>query len=105
MAKKKIEETKLKNLVDELEESMSEEPEKSEEDNENEKIISDKKIEEEIKRKAEKEAKKETLIPLEDYIKCAVHLGTKVITPHMKEFVYKKRADGIAVIDTISIDK
>ena len=50
-------------------------------------------------------SKEETLIPLEDYIKCAVHLGTKVITPHMKKFVYKRRADGLAVINTILIDK
>jgi len=50
-------------------------------------------------------SKEETLIPLEDYIKCAVHLGTKVITPHMKKYVYKRRADGLAVINTIIIDK
>lgn len=49
--------------------------------------------------------KKETLIPLEDYIKCAVHLGTKVITPHMRKFVYKRRADGLAVINTAMIDE
>jgi small subunit ribosomal protein S2 len=48
---------------------------------------------------------KETLIPLEDYIKCAVHLGTKVITPHMRKFVYKRRADGLAVINTVAIDE
>jgi small subunit ribosomal protein S2 len=51
------------------------------------------------------DGKKETLIPLEDYIKCAVHLGTKVITPHMKKFVYKRRADGLAVINTALIDE
>jgi small subunit ribosomal protein S2 len=58
---------------------------------------------EEIRKKG-KEAK-ETLIPLEDYIKCAVHLGTKVITPHMRKFVYKRRADGLAVINTVAIDE
>lgn len=51
------------------------------------------------------DGKKETLIPLEDYIKCAVHLGTKVITPHMRKFVYKRRADGLAVINTVLIDE
>ncbi len=51
------------------------------------------------------DGKKETLIPLEDYIKCAIHLGTKVITPHMKQFVYKRRADGLAVINTALIDE
>jgi len=65
------------------------------------------------KEEVEKEAKEikkqketgETLIPLEDYIKCAVHLGTKVITPHMRKFVYKRRADGLAVINTVAIDE
>ena len=57
------------------------------------------------KKKKSIETKEETLIPLEDYIKCAVHLGTKVITPHMRKFVYKRRADGLAVINTIFIDK
>ncbi len=64
--------------------------------------ISEKDIEEEKKSISLKD---ETLIPLEDYIKCAVHLGTKVITPHMKKFVYKRRADGLAVINTILIDQ
>ncbi len=65
--------------------------------------ISKKDIEEEIK-SVKKEDKKETLISLEDYIKCAVHLGTKVITPDMRKFVYKRRADGLAVINTALID-
>lgn len=58
----------------------------------------------EIEKKVKKETK-ETLIPLEDYVKCAVHLGTKAITPNMRKFVYKRRADGLAVIDTIAIDE
>jgi ribosomal protein uS2 len=76
--------------------------------------ISDKEIEEISKKISKKDveeekksinAKEETLIPLEEYIKCAVHLGTKVITPHMRKFVYKRRADGLAVINTILIDQ
>lgn len=76
--------------------------------------VSDKEIEEISKKitakdieeeKKNVDGKKETLIPLEDYIKCAVHLGTKVITPHMKKFVYKRRADGLAVINTAMIDE
>lgn len=69
---------------------------------------SEKITKEEVEREA-KEIKKqkegETLIPLEEYIKCAVHLGTKVITPHMRKFVYKRRADGLAVINTVAIDE
>jgi len=48
---------------------------------------------------------KETLVPLTDYIRCSVHLGTKVITPDMKKFVYKRRADGLAVMNTLLIDE
>ena len=47
---------------------------------------------------------KETLVPLTDYIACSVHLGTKVITPDMRRFVYKRRADGLAVLNTNVID-
>jgi small subunit ribosomal protein S2 len=47
---------------------------------------------------------KETLVPLTDYIACSVHLGTKVITPDMRKFVYKRRADGLAVLNTSMID-
>ena len=56
------------------------------------------------KKGIEKKGQKKTLIPLEDYIKCAVHLGTKVITPGMRKYVYKRRADGLAVINTNIID-
>lgn len=128
-------EKKLKSLVDELKGKMSEEshslqPEKKiliEESSESlekkpkkertedfsdieiEKIsqkITKKEVHEEVEevKKKDKEVK-ETLIPLEDYIKCAVHLGTKVITPHMRKYVYKRRADGLAVINTVAIDK
>lgn len=64
----------------------------------------------EIKKLSETELKKvmtdtkETLVPLTDYIRCSVHLGTKVITPDMRKFVYKRRADGLAVINTNLID-
>ena len=47
----------------------------------------------------------DTLFPLDDYVKYSAHLGTKAVTPHMRQFVYKRRADGIAVLNTNSIDK
>jgi ribosomal protein uS2 len=47
---------------------------------------------------------KETIVPLTDYIACSVHLGTKVITPDMRKYVYKRRADGLAVLNTNLID-
>jgi len=86
-----------------------------------EEIVEEKKVEESLdgeepKKKREKRRlsetelrkvmtdTKETLVPLTDYIKCGVHLGTKVITPHMRKFVYKRRADGLAVMNTAIID-
>ncbi len=111
----------LKGLAQELEEKIAKEkePKSSEKSKSKEpQDISDAEIEELSKKIDKKEiekeskelkenvdGKKETLIPLEDYIKCAVHLGTKVITPHMKKFVYKRRADGLAVINTALIDE
>jgi len=69
------------------------------------------------KKKAEKKPEKEEtekeelisqeknlLIPLEDYVKAGVHLGTKVITAHMRPYIYKRRADGLAIINTNEID-
>jgi ribosomal protein uS2 len=98
-----------KSLTQELKEQLSD-PAKAEVDEKKIKKHSRKIIkkqtegdQEEIKKNVD--GKAETLIPLEDYIKCAVHLGTKVITPHMRKFVYKRRADGLAVINTAEIDK
>ena len=107
-----MEEQKLKSLAEELKEKMKEpsveaepEPTKDSEDISKEEKISPEEPKKEVIEKKSISSKEETLIPLEDYIKCAVHLGTKVITPHMRKFVYKRRADGLAVINTILIDK
>lgn len=52
----------------------------------------------------EKEEKKDMLVPIEDYLKSSIHLGTRVITPDMRPFVYKRRADGLAVFNTSLLD-
>jgi small subunit ribosomal protein S2 len=52
----------------------------------------------------EKEDKKDTLVPMEDYLKSSIHLGTRVITPHMRKYVYRRRADGLAVFNTALLD-
>ncbi len=71
-----------------------------------------KKQEEKKEKEGEKEKKKEKakkkeelLVPLEDYIKAAVHLGTRAVTPGMREYVYRRKADGIAVLNTKKIDE
>jgi len=66
--------------------------------------------EESLKEKLEEEREKlkekgKTLVPLEDYIKYGCYIGTKVITPHMREYVFRRRNDGIAIINTNIIDK
>lgn len=60
----------------------------------------------EIKEKVtgEKEEKKEMLVPIEDYLKSSIHLGTRVITPDMRPYVYRRRADGLAVFNTSLLD-
>ncbi len=54
--------------------------------------------------KSEEEDKKETLVPMEDYLKSSIHLGTRVITPDMRKYVYRRRADGLAVFNTALLD-
>ncbi|MBU3913106.1 MAG: 30S ribosomal protein S2 [Nanoarchaeota archaeon] len=53
----------------------------------------------------EKKQTSNTLIPIEDYVKAGCYIGTKVITPDMRKFVYRRRADGIAIINTNIIDQ
>lgn len=68
-----------------------------------------------LKKKAEKLAGKvkgeetkveagDTLAPIEDYLKSSMHLGTRAITPDMKPYVYKRRADSLAVFNTELLD-
>jgi small subunit ribosomal protein S2 len=80
----------------EMKEEKAEKPEKAKRERK-------KKEKKETGEKAEKREEK-LLVPLEDYIKAGVHLGTKVITAHMRPYVYKRRADGLAVINTNEID-
>jgi small subunit ribosomal protein S2 len=52
----------------------------------------------------EKSEPKDTLVPIEDYLKSSMHLGTRVITPNMRKYIYKRRADGLAVFNTAMLD-
>jgi len=71
-----------------------------------EKLGKEKNLKKELeeKRREEKE-KKKTLVPVEDYVKYGCYIGTKVITPHMRPYVYRRRNDGIAIINTNLIDQ
>jgi small subunit ribosomal protein S2 len=45
------------------------------------------------------------LTPIEDYIKTASYLGTKVITPSMRKYIYRRRLDGLAILNTLIVDR
>src|SRR3989344_1559846 len=67
--------------------------------------IKDEKVDLKKKLKAEPEETKNTLAPIEDYLKSSIHLGTRAITPDMKPYVYKRRADSLAVFNTALLDE
>jgi small subunit ribosomal protein S2 len=73
--------------------------------------VKEEKVDLKSKVKVEKKAadddtvdKKDTLVPMEDYLKASIHLGTRVITPDMRQYVYRRRADGLAVFNTAMLD-
>ena len=55
---------------------------------------------EELKKKITIKKRTDMLIPLEDYIKSGIYIGTRVVTPQMRQFVYRRRADGLAIFNT-----
>ena len=60
---------------------------------------------EELKEQVKIKKREDMLIPLEDYVKSGIYLGTKVVTPDMKPYVYRRRADGLAIFNTDLIDE
>ncbi len=60
---------------------------------------------EELKEKVKLKKREEMLVPLEDYVKSGIYLGTRVVTPNMRPFVYRRRADGLAIFNTDTIDE
>src|SRR3989339_448738 len=64
----------------------------------------DEEVSKELIKKVKAQKKTDMLIPLEDYVKAGIYLGTKAVTPDMKPFVYRRRADGLAIFNTDLID-
>ncbi len=60
---------------------------------------------EELKEQVKAKKKEDMLVPLEEYVKAGIYLGTKVVTPNMRQFVYRRRADGLAIFNTDIIDE
>lgn len=59
-----------------------------------------------LKEEVRKSKKKsDMLVDLEEYVKTGIYLGTRVVTPDMKKYVYRRRADGLAIFNTDLIDE
>ncbi len=63
------------------------------------------KTSEELKEQVKIKKREDMLIPLDEYVKAGIYLGTKVVTPDMKPFIYRRRADGLAIFNTDVIDE
>jgi len=60
---------------------------------------------EDLKEQVKEKKKSDMLLPLEEYVKSGIYIGTKVVTPAMKPFVYRRRSDGLAILNTDLIDE
>ena len=118
--KKKIKKTKIELKDDDKKESLDAKvkkpkqvKEKTLEEKKKELLEKAKKISEKIdvaktadlKEQVKLKKRENMLIPLEEYVKAGIYLGTKVVTPNMKPFVYRRRADGLAIFNTDLIDE
>ena len=45
------------------------------------------------------------LMPKEEYLASGIHIGMKQKTDQMKDFIYKVREDGLAVLNLSKIDE
>ena len=45
------------------------------------------------------------MVPLDNYLKAGLHIGTKFRTKYMENFIYKVRADGLTVLNVQAIDE
>lgn len=90
-AKQEEEKTEKKKKVKKIGETESEEKKKEKKKE---------KIEEEIKKKAEKKY----LVDLSLYLATKIYVGHKIIMPDMRQYVFKRKADGVAVFNMDLID-
>jgi small subunit ribosomal protein S2 len=70
-----------------------------------EKISTEAVTTEQLKEQVKIKKRTDMLVPLEDYVKTGIYLGTRVVTPGMRPFVYRRRADGLAIFNTDIIDE
>ena len=60
---------------------------------------------EELKEQVKIKKRADMLVPLEEYVKSGIYIGKRAVTPDMRPFVYRRRADGLAIFDTNKIDE
>ena len=60
---------------------------------------------EELKEQVKIKKRTDMLVPLEEYVKSGIYIGKRAVTPDMKPFVYRRRADGLAIFNTDIIDE
>ncbi len=70
-----------------------------------EKLVEEAPKTEELKEEVKAKKKGDMLVPLDEYVKAGIYLGTRVVTPTMRPFVYRRRADGLAIFNTDLIDE
>lgn len=50
-------------------------------------------------------ADEQLLVPIDNYLKAGIHIGTKFKTKYMENFIYKTRPDGLYVLNLQKIDE
>ncbi len=50
-------------------------------------------------------AEEELLVPLKEYLRVGIHIGTKFRTKYMAPFIYKVRPDGLSVLNVETINQ
>ncbi len=97
---KKLQEEKKEKSLEERKKELLEKAAKLKEKVSTEAISS-----EDLKKEVKIKKRTDMLIPLEDYVKSGIYIGTRAVTPDMKKYVYRRRADGLAIFNTDLIDE
>jgi len=97
LTKKRKQEITEEEVITEIEKAVS-----TDDDLDSKPEKEDKELDKELLQIAKK---KSLLVPLEDYVRSSIHLGTRVVMPDMRKYIYKKRADGLAILNTTLIDE
>jgi small subunit ribosomal protein S2 len=56
------------------------------------------------KKASETDTEEDYLVPLEDYLKAGIHIGSQYKTGDMRQYIYKTRQDGLHVLDIKTIN-